>query len=364
MWPTKAAILWTLSFSVTPLGIHVDNNSIYQLYRHMLVRLKADFQLSILCILASLVLVVVAPFMVYRFVRGEYVIFALDLSMISLTLAVAAYGWFSGNAARATLILATCTTAGLVLTAFYNSIVAPYWLYCMVLFNFALVPPRTALILVTIGFGVIVTQPDAFTDNTLKASFIVTLLATVLFAYIFSKRSEYQRDELMIVARTDALTNAGNRRAFDEEFAIAIANYARSPTPIAVALLDLDHFKRVNDLYGHEIGDNVLVRLVNTVNNNLRPKDRLFRIGGEEFCLLLEDAHNPKIMDTLKRLCHTIGKASLLDNGGAVTASIGATHLTPSDTVESCLKRADQALYQAKNNGRNQVVYAEPKHPI
>lgn len=320
-------------------------------------RLSNDFQLSVIVILTVFVSMAISPFMILRLINGQILVFILDILMIIGTVVIAIYAWQSQKTERAAMILAISTTTGMVLTALYNPAPAPYWLYCMVLFSFALIPPRPALLFSCIGSVAVVTQPDAFVESTHRASFIVTIIATILFAFIFAKRNEHQRNILMKRARTDVLTNIGNRRAFNEEFAIALSALNRHRKPTALVLLDVDHFKRINDENGHDVGDEVLIKLVQSIQNNIRPGDRFFRTGGEEFCLILEESTRESAIESMNRLRTTIESTTLLMDK-IVTVSLGITHLTTKDTLEKAMKRADDALYNAKNSGRNIVVYS------
>ncbi|WP_156312414.1 GGDEF domain-containing protein [Marinagarivorans algicola] len=322
-------------------------------------RLRADFHLSVVCILGVFVTLTLSPFVVFRALEGQWIIFFLDLCMVIATIGIASYGWLTRNSQAAAMIMATSISCGFVLTTFNNNEVSPYWLYAMVLFSFSLVPPRHAALLSCFGFCAVITHPSTFPSIVHVTTFSITLGATALFSYIFAKRNEYQRQALVEIARTDVLTNIGNRRAFNEEFAIALANVRRLKYRIAVALLDIDYFKSINDNYGHESGDNVLMAMTEVIKNNIRPQDRLFRVGGEEFCLIITNIEETPVKDSMNRLRKVLAHSQLIAHK-QVTVSMGVTHITAKDSLESCLKRADEGLYEAKNNGRNQVVYKEP----
>ena len=332
----------------TPLSFRVSLASI-------LGRLRSDFQLSILCILAAFVSVSVSPFMIYRLIAGEIIIFAIDLVMISITVGIAIYAWFSHQVEQAAMGLATSITVALVATAFYNSASAPFWLYCNVVFAYALVPTRQATVLATLGFVATAFQPDAFASTMNHAAFLVTLPVTALFAFIYVKRHEVQREQMARLALTDVLTGVGNRRAFNEEFAVALSAANRRQGHPTIVLFDVDHFKTVNDDYGHGVGDEVLKKMVALVKDETRPNDRLFRVGGEEFCLIVDQQTLEQTSKNMDRLRLDIQNYPFIANH-TVTVSMGITRILPGDTLEATLKRGDRALYVAKRNGRNQLV--------
>lgn len=160
------------------------------------------------------------------------------------------------------------------------------------------------------------------------------------------------------LATTDALTGLGNRRAFFAASSDMCERSQRLGTPLAVVILDLDHFKRVNDTYGHGVGDEVLEAVGELLRATVRQIDIAARTGGEEFSLLLENTD----IDGAEQLCDRIRERmeqlqfAGKDKPFTVTMSIGATLWQPDESFETTLERADKALYQAKESGRNRVV--------
>ncbi|MDX1796900.1 MAG: GGDEF domain-containing protein, partial [Hydrogenovibrio sp.] len=129
----------------------------------------------------------------------------------------------------------------------------------------------------------------------------------------------------------------------------------RYGTPMSVVMFDIDHFKNVNDDFGHDIGDRVLQNLAHEVQHQLRDTDKLCRVGGEEFCILMPETHIEGAVHIAERLSHTISNLSLTDIPRQVTISIGVTELNRWDNEMSIYKRVDIALYKAKNDGRNRI---------
>ncbi|MEL6682724.1 MAG: GGDEF domain-containing protein [Pseudomonadota bacterium] len=168
-----------------------------------------------------------------------------------------------------------------------------------------------------------------------------------------------QMASLRNMARTDALTGAGNRRLFYEQMDIAWAKWQDIGQMFCYLAIDLDHFKQINDTYGHDVGDAVLSAFARRVYGRLRQSDTLIRMGGEEFGLLLGNTDLDQATVLAKRLCDGVGDApfAVSDMHLMVTASFGLTQVGPNDiTAEDVVKRADIALYQAKTGGRDQVV--------
>ncbi len=166
-------------------------------------------------------------------------------------------------------------------------------------------------------------------------------------------------EELLQMATTDPLTGASNRRHFIDQATTELKRSRRSGSQMAVIMLDIDHFKMVNDNYGHGIGDEVLKRLVDCCQQELRATDIFGRFGGEEFAAILVDTDKKFTLEICKRLIKQIAKLKIrtAQEQVSVTISLGFTmHSADDISIDSLLKRADDALYKAKNAGRNQVV--------
>lgn len=160
---------------------------------------------------------------------------------------------------------------------------------------------------------------------------------------------------LDLQARTDALTGLLNRRGFESQMAFAMALARRSTRPLSVIAVDVDHFKRVNDTYGHEAGDEVLRRLARTLETRLRGSDVIARLGGEEFVALLPDTD----LEGARAIAQTLVTAMAQQQDpvvGTITVSAGVASMRGADdTGAAILRRSDIALYEAKGQGRNRV---------
>jgi len=164
--------------------------------------------------------------------------------------------------------------------------------------------------------------------------------------------------ELEKLVETDALTGLNNRRHFDERLRQEIARSRRHENPLAIAMLDLDHFKAINDGHGHDIGDCALRSIANLLKAQARETDSISRIGGEEFVLLMVSTGESEAIAYAKRIRETIEGAPIVceDSELSLTCSIGVAVLSAEvRDAEHLLKRADSAMYEAKNRGRNAV---------
>ncbi|MDO8349871.1 MAG: diguanylate cyclase [Gallionella sp.] len=172
---------------------------------------------------------------------------------------------------------------------------------------------------------------------------------------------EKELAEVSELVQQDQLTGALNRRGLDAAFERETKRLERSQSPLCVALLDIDDFKRLNDTMGHQVGDQALVHLCNVIREALRPGDSVSRYGGEEFAILLPEVGLEEAASTLERLQRELTKKFFLyDNDRVlVTFSAGVALCATEETQEEVLGRADKAMYQAKRTGKNRVCIAK-----
>ncbi|MEW6765576.1 MAG: ABC transporter substrate-binding protein [Pseudomonadota bacterium] len=160
--------------------------------------------------------------------------------------------------------------------------------------------------------------------------------------------------ELETLARTDKLTGCWNRRHLEEVVGVEIGRARRYHIPLSLIVFDIDHFKQVNDRYGHGVGDMVLRALADIIRQNLRDSDTLARWGGEEFVVLATNTAQNDALTLAEKLRGAVQDA-VFPEVGALTVSLGVSQFKSADNLETCFKRADHALYKAKAKGRNRV---------
>ncbi|MBF0400601.1 MAG: diguanylate cyclase [Magnetococcales bacterium] len=195
---------------------------------------------------------------------------------------------------------------------------------------------------------------------------LLTTISHTLALILEHKQAEAELkkagDQLRFMAYHDPLTGLNNRQYFDVTFnkvflALQNTNRRQNEQPFRgafLAILDIDHFKKVNDTYGHMMGDEVLVLFARIMNECFRDKDALFRFGGEEFVVLLNDVDADMAVSALNRF-RTQVESYPFPQVGRVTVSIGAVRIEPGELAGTLIEKADKALYYSKGNGRNQV---------
>lgn len=210
-------------------------------------------------------------------------------------------------------------------------------------------------------------QSFEIASTTLDSNNAAAEVALVFRDVTERRRNERQltelKDELERLAHTDALTNLFNRRYFMQRLGEEFERVRRHDSNLSVLIFDLDHFKRINDSYGHDVGDAVLVAISNVANQIKRLTDVACRLGGEEFALLLPETDRKGAIHVAQRLRRGIEEfpySELVHPGLNVTASVGVSTISPRvSDPNGILKVADTALYKAKNGGRNMVCFEQ-----
>nr|WP_320116611.1 sensor domain-containing diguanylate cyclase [uncultured Desulfuromonas sp.] len=213
--------------------------------------------------------------------------------------------------------------------------------------------------------AVSVNEADFFADwrrhSVIMGSFGIVVAAILFTLSILTVRSQKEQfriqQQLQQQATTDPLTGLANRRFALEQAAVEIKRNQRAETPLTLVMMDIDHFKKVNDTYGHQIGDEVLIEVARTCRNHCRESDLVCRFGGEEFLILLPSTdldgaqtHAEKIRQAIETLSFSTPEGNF-----SVTASFGISQWHAETKIDRVVSRADAALYQAKHDGRNCV---------
>ncbi len=181
------------------------------------------------------------------------------------------------------------------------------------------------------------------------------ILTDITDSVITEQRMAQERERYRELSELDGLTHIYNRRMFDNQLADMITHASASHRHLTLVMIDIDHFKRVNDQFGHETGDYVLQELAKVVQADLRPTDLFARYGGEEFMIIIPDVHLNHVKALAERLRIRIARHDF-KIGTQITVSMGITALREQDSTTRMVHRVDDALYEAKHNGRNQIA--------
>ena len=192
-------------------------------------------------------------------------------------------------------------------------------------------------------------------ESVSTATVIITIIVTNIFAYLFASGLRKQEKKLIKLASEDYLTGAGNRRSLSNHLENLHAVLKNHDKTASIMLIDLDHFKNVNDMYGHIKGDDVLVTISNNLRTFCNECSKLFRFGGEEFLLVCQNVDIDFAFDKAEELREYIKRQNIVE-GIELTISIGVAEYIKEESISDWIHRVDLALYQAKNEGRDRVI--------
>lgn len=323
-------------------------------------RLPSDFRVAVLALLGAAATIGVVPFAWYRFAHGQIAAGIVDICIASALSGVVVYAWRGGSIVVASRVCVVASTFGCVGMSHLGGLAGVLWTYPLVLGNFLLVGWRLASVMsvvATLAVAILATRQGALPPGLPAVIFVVTSLLAGTFALLFAERARAQQHELQEMATCDPLTGARNRRAMAQDLQLAVEAKARHGVDFAIALIDVDHFKRINDHYGHQAGDDVLVDMVGLLRKSVRKLDQIYRMGGEEFLVLFQAAPESALPSVCESLRGKI-RAHLRCRSESVTASIGGAALLLDEDFASWIARADAALYRAKRSGRDRVELA------
>lgn len=325
--------------------------------RYKTSRPDSSPEMDLMRVQGALGVVAILPFSVWRFIQGEYTLGLIDLLIvIGMVILVA----LSGNRAYFRLVSLLFTlvyTVGMLTVTILKGADMLFWSYPTAVAGFFMVRLREALIisvLSLLALSYIVLDELGWLQ---LFSFQVSYVLVCLFSSIFSVRMARDRRRLSQEATIDPLTGAYNRRSLDDDIEKAVSNYQNRKNAVSLVLFDVDHFKQINDQFGHATGDIFLQRFVDFLKGMIREEESLYRFGGEEFVVLtnggLEDALS------LAEQARGLLEQTKLISGHYVTVSVGVAELGEIESAREWMKRADDALYRAKHSGRNRVCQAE-----
>ncbi len=203
-------------------------------------------------------------------------------------------------------------------------------------------------------------QAEILIQKTFMTNLLVSAVFSIIIVFLVNLIIGRYQHKLETMATTDKLTGAANRQVFDVLFSQAYNQSKRRKSQLSTIMFDIDHFKQVNDTYGHSGGDVVLKNLTQTVKENIRKSDILFRWGGEEFLIILPECELLKAADIAEKIRQAAEKqdVKLAGKSLSITLSIGVASMLENDSPADLVNRSDKALYLAKEKGRNRVEVA------
>lgn len=317
----------------------------------------AEYRMQSYCKVTTALAFILLPFVVNSFYQGRYdigflasvIVFILVLNIFSLHKRKK----FIINPALVTFSM----IPGILLIIYKLGLIGILWSYPVLVMIFFIHERKVALI-----FSSLLVVCSAFfcfyiLGIEIAIRVLITMSMIVVFSNIFLKFLEKQQTFLSEMVITDPLTGCYNRRYFDES--IKLSHVLRNrDVDASLIMMDIDYFKKINDEFGHSSGDKVLNLFVKLVAQRIRETDVLFRLGGDEFSILLSGEKIETAEKLAEELRQLFEKTTFIDSK-VMTCSMGVAVLNKDESIDSWIRRADNALYLAKKNGRNRVELAQ-----
>ncbi|HIP93790.1 MAG TPA: GGDEF domain-containing protein [Leucothrix sp.] len=299
----------------------------------------------------------IAGFGIYRISIGDFSLALIDFSIsifLAYTLKHVLYNTFTDR--HKYLLILVCML-GVIGVLYNKGGAAIYWAYPPITGAFFFLGLHKALPLNILFIGTVLAILSTNTALPQFFSISITLTLICIFGYTFSVRTEYHNKKFVKLADLDPLTNLKNRRSLKEQLVKEISYHKNDIQKSSLLILDLDHFKKVNDVYGHTVGDRILVKFSKMLKSTVRETDQVYRYGGEEFIIIANNTHLVNAAKLAEHIRQVTERTITIDDK-PVTVSIGVAEVRKNDTDISWLHRADHALYRAKGDERNQVYLA------
>lgn len=302
---------------------------------------------------------------------------SLDVFFVALLLGVPWLNQRGENAAaRWILVLALMGSQLLASLLVYGSFFNSYYYYLLFAMGTVVIFPIQSWLLITSVFisnlglfllfqygnfepDPVLLELDSWILQLLSASYVALSYLTVFIAvWLIELMAKESEEKLSRLSLTDPLTDLPNRRYFESALQQEIAKAQRNNTPLVLALLDIDFFKKVNDKYGHDVGDEVIKHVAHHLRLTLRAGNTVARVGGEEFAVILPEMNLSAAAEVAERMRHAIeiNEYQMKDTVLPLTISIGVVEVDLKEPPENAYKLADDALYAAKRGGRNRVI--------
>ena len=323
---------------------------------------KRSMEEVILLMLCALSIPSILPFGGYRLLQHNWLSAAIDMALVLAMLAVIAHVWRTGRHRGASIGVTLVYSAGMLATVYLRGVSLVYWVYPTMIACYFVLRPGVAVAINSVSLAALVVVLLSQLAVLNLMTIVVTVFLVNLFAYIFAYRTGKQHRALHTEVELDFLTGVGNRRSLERKLADH-ADERRPHLASSLLLLDLDHFKQVNDLHGHAAGDQALIRLCEVLRLHTRSSDRIFRYGGEEFAVIANGAALDAASLLAEGLRAAVDAACLVD-GHPLTISIGVAFMDKHSAPADWLKQADNMLYAAKQGGRNAVRVAGLADPL
>jgi diguanylate cyclase (GGDEF)-like protein len=323
----------------------------------MLKLLQRNPQLGIITLLGLTTSLTIAGFGSYRLHCGQTTAALVDFAIVLLVGTPVVYANWTGRSEGPGTLLCISNSLCCVAACWLLGPVALPWVYLVLISNFFLGKGNLAAFTNLLLVAMLMSVPGLFPSQLSALSAGASALLVTFFAYLFTIRVGIDRMTLEQEASLDVLTNMPNRRMMELALTEALRLQRLGSGRYGLIILDIDHFKAVNDSYGHAAGDAAIADLAAILRHQMRKDDQVFRFGGEEFVALVKVQSRAELRTAAERIRIDV-RGALRGPGGRITVSVGASLLGGEERWQDWFSLADAALYSAKSAGRDSTVIA------
>ncbi len=311
-------------------------------------------QAKLLLVLSVVCGLGITPFIFFRAMQKDWAMVALDVAIVIGMVLVFFYVYKTNKTRYPSLLFLFIAQVGSTISFYLNGGHMVNWIYPAMLSTFFVAKPRYALI---INFMILlVYSPKLFSYFETVEIIVIIFSVSIsnIITFRFTEGLRVQEKELKKLASEDYLTETGNRRALKKYVDKLWVKLQKNNTVATLIILDLDHFKKINDDYGHLVGDKALVNISQLIKNTLDANSLLFRYGGEEFLIVCScDSQDGYVL--AEKIRKQVKVANLIVQT-KMTVSLGVAQYVAGESVNQWIHRVDEALYQAKKQGRDCVI--------
>ena len=322
---------------------------------HFLTIKKRSVQDSLILYGLGFTFIAILPFAVYRFINNDFYLGILDSIFLAGILGTFVSVWYSLKIKYLNALVACFYMFAAIFLVYLKTAEMIFWAYPAIIATYFLFSSSFAGIVNCLFIGTIISI--SVLKDPSYIGFYPSLLLVGIFGFIFSLRSEKQHQKLELMIMEDPLTQLKNRRSFDERLAEILALNKRFFGPVCLFLLDLDDFKKLNEVHGSKQGDEVLFDFAQHVRKILRVTDYIYRFNDDKFAIITTNVdleHSAVVANNIRE--SILKKSSLAKYN--VSVSIGISQIHQHDDINSCFSRTNLALHKAKKNGKNKVYLA------
>ncbi|WP_100644483.1 GGDEF domain-containing protein [Alteromonas facilis] len=316
---------------------------------------------SIIMTISGAISLCLVPFVIIRFLQQDFSVAVLNTVAVSITAAIFFQVYITHTVNFARWGLSLLSVFVMIMTIALKGPDQIVWAYPALTTVFFLLSPSVALIITVLFLASVILIIWPMSSAFFVLKFAVSAGATLLFCYAFASRTHRHQQFLEQIATSDPLTQIGNRRALEEKLLATIERLRRYPDQTcSLIMMDIDLFKQINDQFGHAVGDEVLKQFTTTISDRIRQSDNIYRLGGEEFVVVVENTAQREAGVLADTLVEAIRETQWPEQALKVTMSCGVAEFNRNETAYEWIARADAAMYKAKTQGRDQSHVAEP----